>query len=150
MQLSRQISKLDLVEVASRCSSRSVQRLVYVSHEMSHPLRSIRTSQVRASTQDATRHLLHAFAQYARLVRNGTDDTATFCVVLVIVQVTTNRRPIMCVYPMPLVREVALGRVCVCVRPGCCAPYAAVVLRFEDLGKYGGGLGSKEGLGHED
>lgn len=85
MQFSRYISKFDLVEVATRSSTRRVKRLVYVSQEVSHPLRCIRTCQVRASAQGAARHLLHAFAQYACLVCNGTDNTATLRAVLVIV-----------------------------------------------------------------
>jgi hypothetical protein len=150
VQLSRDPSKLDLVEVATCRSTRRMQRLVYVSQEVSDPLRSIRTRQVRASTQRTAFHVMHAFSQDARLVRNGTDDTAAFRAVLVIVQMTTARRPVMCVYPVPLVGEVAFARMCVCVRPGCCTPYAAIVLRFEDLREKRRGLWCEEGFGHKD
>jgi hypothetical protein len=123
---------------------------MYVPEEVRHPLGSIRAGQIRPSTQGTARHLLDAFAQYARLVRDRAYHTPTRRTILVVVQMAVLRWMIVRVYPVPLVREVTLAGMRVGVGPGCCAAERAVVLGFEDLGEDGTGLWCEEALCHED
>jgi hypothetical protein len=51
------------------------------------------------------------------------------------------------VYPVPLVREAAFCCVRICVGPSCGTAHGAVVLGFEYLCEYGGGLWRKKRLG---
>jgi hypothetical protein len=122
---------------------------MYVSKEVRHPLQRVRASQIRAPAEPPSISLLDAIPQYACLVCYSADNAATLCTVFIIVQIAVVWRPVMCVYPMPLVREAPFSCVCVAIRPSCSTAYRFVVLWLEDFGEYRCGLGSEESFGHE-
>jgi hypothetical protein len=149
MQLCRNIAKLDLVEVTTRSSSGSMQRLMNVPEKVHNPFECIRARQIGASAQRSTLHTMDAFTQYSCLVRYRTDDAAAFCAITGIIQAAAMWWRIMRVYPVPLVREAAFCCVRIRVGPGCGTAHRAVVLGFEYLCECGRGLWSEEGLGDE-
>lgn len=151
MQLRSVSTKLDLVEVPARCSPRSMQRLMNVSQEMRHPLQRIRAREIRttADTLIPIHYPRDAFPQNRRLVRNRTNNTSTLCAVLVIIERASIRRPVMGVYPMPLVRETAFSGVGVGVSPCGGTADGLVVLWLEKVGEDGCGARGEECLGHE-
>jgi len=123
MQLSRNIAKDCFVKVPTRGSPGRVQWLMYVAQEVRDPFESIRACQIRPSAQCSTSHLPNTILQYTRLVCYGTHDATTFCTVLGVVQTTVIRRPVVGVYPVPLVREASFGCMRVAVRPSCGTAY---------------------------
>jgi hypothetical protein len=94
--------------------------------------------------------MLDAFAQYACLVRDCADNASALGAILGVVQMAVLWWPIVCIYPVPLVREVTFAGMRVGVSPGCCAAERAVILGLEDLREYGTSLRCKEALRHED
>jgi hypothetical protein len=80
-----------------------VQWLVNIAQEVGNPLERIGTSQVGALIQCSTIHVPDTVSEYARLICDGTDHTATFRAVVCIVEMTVLWCPIVRVYPVPLV-----------------------------------------------
>jgi hypothetical protein len=100
---------------------------MYVPQKVRNPLESVRARQVGASAQRSAFYTMNAFAQYARLIRDRTDDAAALRAITGIIQAAAMWWRIVRVYPVPLVREAAFCCVRICVGPSCGTAHGAVV-----------------------
>lgn len=108
-----------------------------IAEEVSYPLERIRARQICASAEGSGCHLLDALSQYPRLIRDGTDNAAALCAIILKIQMAVMWCPVMRVYPVPLVRKATFRRMRVGIGPGRGATHRAIVLRFEYFCKDG-------------
>jgi hypothetical protein len=120
-----------------------------ITEEMRHPLKSVGARQVAASTQDAGPDILDAPFQYSSLVGDSADYASSFRTIVCVVQTAMLWRKVVCVYPMPLVREASFCCVRIAICPCSGSADRTVVLRFDNLGESRGRFRVQECLGHE-
>lgn len=149
MQLGGDIGEDDFICVAPHGSPICMKRLMDISKKVRNPFQCVGARSIAASADCPGFQVLYAFPQDSRLIRDGADNAAALCAVLLIVQMAVLGRAVMGVDPVPLVGKAAFGSVCVGVCPAGCAADGPFVFGLEESCKYRCSFWLEELLSHE-